>query len=272
MNLSTAVQSSIGRKLISGLTGLLLIGFVVGHLTGNFLLFVGPEAFNSYAYFLEHSFHGAGLIIAELGLIAFFGAHIWSGMSVWLNKKKARPVDYKVSGNAGGASKKSPASMNMALTGIVLLVFVVWHVIQFKFGVTDNRGVQMVTVDGIEMTNLYGRVIHAFGKPVFVGFYMVVMVLLGSHLWHGAWSAFQSLGLANNKYLPTLKLGANALAVLLAVGFLFLPGAIFFAHGHFDKIDQVYMQEHILDKPSQGQTQTVNGDVNTKTQTESDNG
>lgn len=260
MNLSTAVQSSIGRKLISGLTGLLLIGFVIGHLTGNFLLLVGPEAFNDYAYFLEHSFHGAGLIIAELGLVAFFGAHIWSGMSVWLNKKKARPNDYKVSGDAGGQSKKSFASTNMALTGILLLVFVVWHIIQFKYGFTDERSVQTVTVNGIEMKNLYGRVIHAFGKPVFVGFYMVIMVMLGTHLWHGGWSAFQSLGLANNKYLPTIKLGANVLAVLLAVGFLFLPGVIYFAHDHFDKADQAYVQQYLFD-----------GDVNTKPQTESDN-
>ncbi len=110
MNLATAAQSSIGRKIINGFSGLLLVGFVIGHLTGNFLLLAGPEAFNNYAHLLEHMFHGAALPLVEIGLVLVFLAHIWSGVTVWNNKAKARKHAYAVPGDAGGRSKKSVSS------------------------------------------------------------------------------------------------------------------------------------------------------------------
>ncbi len=242
MNLAAAAQSSIGRKLISGLTGLLLIGFVIGHLTGNFLLLVGPEAFNNYAYFLEHLFHGAGLYVAEVGLIILFASHAWSGYRVWDQKWKARPTKYVEPGDAGGKSKKSISSTSMLWTGCLLLLFVVWHVAQFKFGIVDTMDRTFTAADGRHMKDLYGLVIDTFANPLWTGLYLVVMAGLGVHLWHGAWSAFQSLGLANDSYLPRITLVANFLAVVLAIGFLFLPAYIMIDNANLKKKDQDYMR------------------------------
>lgn len=253
MNLATAAQSSIGRKLINGISGLLLVGFVIGHLTGNFLLLVGPEAFNDYAYFLEHMFHGAGLIVAEAGLIVLFLSHAYSGYTVWANKWKARTSEYQSPADAGGRSKKSVASTSMLWTGILLLAFVIWHVAQFKFGVIDTTN-RDVVVDGVAMRDLYGLVIDTFANPLWTGIYLVIMVALGTHLWHGAWSAFQSLGLANDKYLPTINKGAHALAAVLAAGFLFLPSYICLRAEHFQQLDDAYMQTY----QTSGDTTTTN--------------
>ncbi len=243
MNLATAAQSSIGRKLISGLTGLLLVGFVIGHLTGNFLLLAGPEAFNNYAYFLEHLFHGAGLIIAEIGLIVLFLSHAWSGFQVWNNKWNARKKNYEVPGDAGGKSKKSVSSTTMLWSGVLLLAFVVWHVAQFKFGIIDT-GNRAVMVDGVEMRNLYGIVVDTFAQPLWTGIYVIIMVMLGFHLWHGAWSAFQSMGLANDLYLPTITKVAHFLSIVLAVGFVALPTSIFVFSNHFKAESDKYMQQY----------------------------
>jgi succinate dehydrogenase cytochrome b subunit len=243
MNLATAAQSSIGRKLISGFTGLLLVGFVIGHLTGNLLLLAGPEAFNNYAYFLEHIGHGYGLILAEIGLIVLFLSHAWSGYSVWRRKWEARKSSYSAPGDAGGASKKSISSESMLWTGILLLLFVVWHVAQFKFGVIDTAN-RDITVDGVEMRNLFGLVVDTFGNPIWTGLYLIIMAMLGLHLWHGAWSAFQSLGLANGKYLPTITKASHAVAAVLAFGFLALPAYILAANSEFKKTDQVYMTKY----------------------------
>ncbi len=258
MNLAKAVNSSVGRKLITGLTGLLLVGFVIGHLTGNLLLFAGPKAFNEYAYFLETMFHGAGIIVAEIGLILLFGFHAWSGISVWRNKAKARPQAYQVKENAGGTSRKTLSSTTMLWTGLLLLAFVVIHVAQFKLGVIDPVADRMVTVDGVEMKNLFGRVVDAFAQPLTAVFYMVVMAMLGLHLWHGAWSAFQSLGLANSSYLPTIEKAAHAIAVLLAVGFLFLPGVIFVANDHFQKQNAAFVSEYSAAVYDQGSSDRAN--------------
>jgi succinate dehydrogenase cytochrome b subunit len=242
MNLAAAAQSSIGRKLINGITGLLLVGFVVGHLIGNFLLLAGPEAFNGYAYFLKTLGHGALLPVVEIGLVVLFLSHAYSGYTVWDKKWKARKSDYAEPGNAGGKSHKSLSSTSMLWSGCLLLAFVVWHVAQFKFGIIDRTN-RNVTVDGVEMYDFYGVVVDTFGDPIWTGIYMVIMAVLGLHLWHGTWSAFQSLGLANSKYLPTINKLAHGLAIILAAGFLLLPAYILINNASLKALDQTYMQQ-----------------------------
>ena len=215
------LTSSVGKKFVSGFTGLCLVLFLIAHLIGNLLLFVGPDAFNSYAYFLEHLGHGAAIYVAEAGLILFFVLHMITGTSVFLKKRRARSQPYFKEGNAGGASRKTLASRSMIVTGLVLLVFVVLHVKMFKFGPAE-----MVMVDGKEMKDLYTLVVYTFKVPLISLAYTAVMILLGLHLRHGIWSAFQSLGAANPKYMPVLQAGGLVLAVLLAVGFLMLPMCI----------------------------------------------
>lgn len=221
-----AARSSVGKKLISGLTGLLLCGFVASHLVGNLLLLVGADAFNEYAHFLETLGHGYAIYGAEAGLIAFFVFHIVSGVMVALDRRRARPSGYKKRGNAGGASRKTLASRSMIITGVVLLVFLVLHVWMFKYGPGIEAG-YTTTLDGETHRDLYRLVVEWFKIGPVTAVYVAVMLLLGNHLRHGFWSAWQSLGVNSPKYMPLIHRLGIAFALLIALGFLLIPVLIY---------------------------------------------
>jgi succinate dehydrogenase / fumarate reductase cytochrome b subunit len=226
--------SSVLKKLLTGITGLSLVLFLIAHLIGNLTLFAGPEVFNAYARFLHHFMHGMFIRFAEIGLLTFFVVHIWSALSVQWNKKKARPSDYQKSEYAGGPSKKSFHSLYMAVSGGIILLFVIVHLFNFKYA--DHDAVGTMTLEtGIEVVNVYKLVVSTFqGNFGYVLFYMLAMGVLCSHLMHGIWSAFQSLGLARPSTIPYLHLIGMALAVALSVGFFLLPLLIFMMRGTFD--------------------------------------
>ncbi len=220
VSFGSAAWSSVGKKVITGLTGFCLIGFVVVHLIGNLTLFLGPHAFNDYAHFLENALHGWLIYGFELGLFVIFIFHIVSAFTVaWTDKRNARQQGYKYNRNAGGKSRKTLASRTMIYTGAILLVFVIGHIYLFKFGnhEIDSHGVK----------NLYKTVVTVFKGTGFTVFTVVAMILLGFHLRHGFWSAFQSLGWANDKYLPILVRIALVFAILLAIAFIAIPIYLF---------------------------------------------
>jgi len=215
----TVAWSSVGKKVITGLTGLALIGFVLVHLIGNLTLFIGPHAFNEYAHFLETAAHGWLIYAFEIFIFVVFMFHIVSAVTVaWTDKRKGRDTGYKYAKDAGGKSRKTLASKTMIYTGALILFFVIAHIYLFKFNggnphETDQHGVK----------NLYKAVVEVFKGPGFTIFTIVAMILLGFHLRHGFWSAFQSLGLANDKYLPVLVNVALAFGIVLAIGFIIIP-------------------------------------------------
>jgi len=221
-----AARSSIGKKLISGLTGLLLSGFIVGHLIGNLLLLVGPEAFNAYAHFLETFGHGFAVYVAEAGLILVFLFHIVTGLTVAWDRLRARPARYVKMANAGGASHKTIASRSMIVTGLIILVFLVLHIWMFKFGPGVDAG-YTTSVDGETSRDLYRLVVEWFQIGPVTAAYVLVMLLLGTHLRHGFWSAFQSLGANNPKYMPFIYGFGSVFAVVMAIGFLVIPVIIY---------------------------------------------
>jgi succinate dehydrogenase / fumarate reductase cytochrome b subunit len=217
----SAAWSSVGKKVITGLTGFCLIGFVAVHLLGNFTLFLGPHAFNSYAHFLETALHGWLIYAFEIGIFLIFIFHIVSAVTVaWTDKRKARQQGYKYSKDAGGKSRKTLASRTMIYSGTILLVFVVGHIYLFKFGNHE--------VDANGVKNLFKTVVEVFKGVGFTVFTVVAMILLGLHLRHGFWSAFQSLGWANDKYLPLLVRTALVVAFLMAVAFIAIPIYLYF--------------------------------------------
>lgn len=217
-------RSSVGRKVLTGATGLGLVAFVTIHLIGNFTLLMGPEAFNGYAYFLEHLAHGMFVIVAELGLAAFFAIHAFNAIQVHLGKKKARSTPYAIQGDAGGPSRKSIASMTMIISGPLLLIFVIYHVFHFKLGPgMEDNAKYIFLYHGKEIRNLYLLVVEQFQNPLIVLIYVVAMAALGLHLVHGIWSALQSLGAANRKFLPMLVCFSLVLGILLAAGFIYIP-------------------------------------------------
>lgn len=209
---SRLLSSSIGSKLLIALTGLGLIAFLVVHLSGNLLFLVSAEAFNEYSHALVSN---PFIYAIEAGLVAVFLVHVFKTVRLYAGSKSARPERYAVTRRAGGRSRKSLASSTMIFTGLVILVFVILHLRAFKFGAWYQAE------GGIR--DLYRLQTEIFSKPGYVVFYMVSMVFIGSHLWHGVSSAAQSLGIDHPKYSPKIIWVGRALAVAIAGGFFFLP-------------------------------------------------
>ena len=219
------IGSSIGKKLLNGLTGLALMGFVVAHLAGNLTLLFGSNAFNTYSESIAR--FGFLVYVAEVGLLALIVAHAVSAIIVWNDKRSARSTRNSVEQSKGPPSKQTVFSRSMIVTGLVLLVFLVIHIWQFRFGAGISQG-YVTTVHGEPARDLYRLVVETFRSPIWVGFYTAVMILLGMHLRHGFWSAFQSIGALNPSLRPLAYSAGAVFAVLIAVGFLILPLVLFF--------------------------------------------
>lgn len=228
-NLRSLLWSSVGKKIINALTGLALVVFVIVHLIGNLKLLYGdPGPFNHYAHFYEEL--GILLYIVELGLLAMFIFHIIMAVAVWLDKRRARPEKYLKTADAGSPSKKTWSSKNMIITGLVLFVFTVVHLKHFKYGAGVTEG-YVYNEGDLVMRDLYRLVIEGFSNIYVVIAYTVAMILLGFHLRHGFWSAFQSLGVQHPRLVPLIYTVGILVAIVLAVGFVFLPVYIYFAGG-----------------------------------------
>ena len=219
--------SSVGKKVLTSITGLGLVMFVVVHLAGNLTLLLGPEAFNSYAHCLEMFLHGWFIYLAEAGLAVCFIVHAIFATTVTIDNIRARKEHYYVVGDARGASRKTLSSKTMIYTGALMLIFVILHLRHFKFGPNVDAG-YVAMVHGEEVRDLYRHVAEQFKRPWVAIGYAVLMVVLGLHLRHGAWSAFQSLGLATSKLLPIYVGIAILLAIVMVTGFVVPPLYILF--------------------------------------------
>lgn len=229
----SALRSSLGKKYLMALTGLIWTVFAIGHLTGNLLLLFGRRPFNEYAHFLEGLAHGTGVYFADLFLLLAIAIHVWHGIETQLvDKAAARPSHYRVAGSAGGKSRKGPASTGMIWTGLFLLFFLIVHIISFKFAWTYMT-VPTYDLDGLQVKDLYEVVVIRFSNALYVLFYTVAMWLFGMHLKHGVWSAFQSLGLLNKRTYPAAVSFATFFGILMAVGFLMLPVLVFVMNDSF---------------------------------------
>lgn len=206
------VSTSIGRKLVMGLTGIGLSGFLIVHLSGNLLVIVGKEQFNAYAEWLHHQ---PWLLPAQIGLYILFFVHIATALSLASQNKKARGSEYAFK----AASDASMGSRSMVLTGLLVLVFLVFHLINFKFG--DKSG-----PDG-----LYGLVAATLSHPFWFVFYLGAMALLGLHLSHGVRSALQSFGVNHPAHNQGLKGLCLLIAVALALGFASIPVWVILTQG-----------------------------------------
>lgn len=215
--------SPIGKKIITGVTGLGLTLFVLVHMTDNLVLFTSASAYNQLAHFINSL--GILLYIIEFILLGLVVFHAASAISIKLNSQQARPVGYKQLKSAGKPSKQSLSSRTMLITGLVLLVFLVLHLLTFKFG-----AYYPTVINGVEMRDLAALVIEKFQHPLYAFGYVGVMLLLGFHLRHGIWSGLQSLGVMNRNLSPMVYAIALILAILIAIGFLILPLAIYFGY------------------------------------------
>lgn len=214
-------SSTLGRKYLMGASGMALVLFLVIHLLGNLTLYAKTgDPMNTYAARL-HAL-GIGLVVLEIGLAATILLHIVTAFQVTFTSKAARPIGYESPKSKGGPTKNTVGSRNMIITGIVLMVFLIVHIAQFRFGPEIEDG-YTATVDGLMVHDIYRVVVEAFVQPKWVAFYVGCMAFLGFHLRHGYWSAFQSLGLINPRWSKPIHLLGLLIALLLAFGFLFIP-------------------------------------------------
>lgn len=199
--LTQTLWSSVGKKLLMAVTGLSFCGFLAGHLAGNLTIYGGRNAFNSYAEHL-HSL-GPLLTLAEWGLLVFAIVHVCTGLILFFQNFKARTSRYVVNKKAGG---RTIGSATMPYTGILLLAFVIFHLINFHFVDKTN-------------TTIYQIVTEAFKNPIYVIIYVLAMIVAALHVSHGFWSAFQTIGFNHEKYMPFIM--ALSIVFSLAVGFGF---------------------------------------------------
>jgi len=210
---NTFVSSTIGRKLIMAATGVVLFGFVIAHMLGNLQMYLGAEVFNGYAASLREILHGGGLWIARAVLLAAVGLHIWAAASLTMLDRAARPVGYR----QWAAQKSTYASRSMRWSGVFLLVFIIFHLLDLTIGTVHPSFTE---------GDVYHNVIASFRVVPVAVFYIAAMLMLGMHLRHGASSFLQTLGLNHPRHERAVQTVALGFAALVVLGNLTFPIAV----------------------------------------------
>lgn len=213
-------SSSIGRKWIVALTGIILVLFVIGHLLGNLSIFLGPEAINSYA----HSLQGLGklLWVIRLFLLACVVLHIWFTIKLWRENLAARPQKYAVKNTI----QTTVYARLMRLSGLVVLAFVLFHLAEFTWQAFTPE--YRTWVDDKGRHDVYRMVVAGFSSPFVSGFYILAIGLLAMHLSHGIASLFQTLGITTAKMRPLFEKWGRLVAWVIFAGYVSIPLAVFF--------------------------------------------
>lgn len=227
-------RTTVAAKLLVALTGLVLVGFVVGHLLGNLQIFLGREVLNDYGEFLHSK--PELLWTARIVLLVMIGVHIWLTIVLRRGTFAARPSRYVVERTL----ETSLPARWMLLSGLLVLAFILYHLAHFTLGWTqqaqlvdpDSGAVQYVNMLELKdpmntaRHDVYGMVVRGFQNPLVVGLYVVAQVLLAMHLYHGVSSMLQTLGLNNGKNKRLLRLIGPVVAVVVMLGYISIPVAV----------------------------------------------
>jgi succinate dehydrogenase / fumarate reductase cytochrome b subunit len=216
--LTSLWSSTIGKKYVMAITGLIWFGYLIVHLWGNLKIYAGPPFLNDYAGFLRtvgEPFFGFSqlLWLARIILIPAFVVHIWAAISLTSRDNKARPKTYSMRRNL----ESTFASRTMIYGGIFILLFVIWHVLDLTFGTVNpsfNEG------------QTYHNVVASLTRPIISLFYILAMIAVGLHLFHGVWSMFQTLGWNTTRTNRLIRNFATFAAVLLTLGNISIPIAV----------------------------------------------
>ena len=218
-NIRRVFTSSVGTKLLIGLTGLALFVYLVTHLLGNALIFLGRETFNEYS----HTLISNPLIVPiEIGLLLVFLLHVYKAVTMWVANQAARPVRYQKKALAGHTSRKSVSSSTMIATGVIVLVFILVHVKQFKYGTF------YAAAGNPAVRDLYRTEVEVFSQPLWVAFYVISTALVALHLRHGISSAFQSIGFDHPLYTRRLVTWGIVAAIVVGGGLAVIPLLVYF--------------------------------------------
>ena len=203
-------ETTNGKKVVMALTGFILFGFLLGHMAGNLQVFAGRKSSTSMPCICELSVRCSGSSAAH----CFFPVilHITASVQLWSLQRAARPVQYQKKKNEDSCY----ASRTMTWSGPIIFFFVVYHLMHFTW----------ISFPGYEHLKPYENIVYGFQQPGIAGVYILAMLLLSMHLYHGLWSMFQSLGIAHPRYTPKLKLFAKVFTALLAIGFIAVPVSV----------------------------------------------
>jgi succinate dehydrogenase / fumarate reductase cytochrome b subunit len=212
-------RSSVGKKMIVAITGVILILFVMGHLLGNLQIFLGPDWINGYSQHLRDL--GPLLWAIRLFLLVAVIIHIWVTIQLAIENRRARPERYMDRQYV----KATFASRHMVVSGLIVLAFIIYHIAHFTVRVTDPR-FALLKMDPLGHYDVYSMMVYGFQNYYVSGFYVLGLFLLALHLTHGSSSFFQSLGLNDKKLTPRFALGGRIFAWLLFIGYTSIPVAI----------------------------------------------
>jgi succinate dehydrogenase cytochrome b subunit len=205
--------SSVGKKAVMAVTGLIMLAYLITHVLANLLIFQGPEKINAYSRFLHGT--GGALWAARLVLLAAVGLHIVAAVQLASRRRAARPIGYA----AGRESQVSTlASRTIRWGGALILVFLVYHILHFTLGTVHPSFVE---------GDPYHNVVAGFSNPLVVLFYEVALVAVGLHLYHGIWSSGRSLGVSSPSPQPLRRQLALVLSVMVWAGFTVIPLAVY---------------------------------------------
>jgi succinate dehydrogenase / fumarate reductase, cytochrome b subunit len=212
---ATLLGSSVGKKIVMAVTGIVLSLFVLGHMVGNLQAFLpnGPEALDHYGALLKELVHGSAIWFIRGGLLLAVGLHAWAYLMLTQKSWAARPKGYEVN----DFEEATFASRSMRWTGPILGAFIVYHLMHFTIG-----NVHPHFVEG----KVYQNLITGLAPVPIALFYVVAMGCLAFHLWHGAWSMLQTLGLSHPKYLKARTVFAVVFTILVTGGFVLVPIAV----------------------------------------------
>lgn len=206
-------RTSVGKKAVMAVTGIIMVAYLITHVLANLLVFQGPDRINAYSRFL----HGTGwaLWAARLVLLVAVGLHIVAAVQLAVRSRAARPARYA----AGRDSQVSTvASRTIRWGGVLILVFLVYHILHFTLGTVHPSFVE---------GDPYHNVVAGFGNPIVVLFYELALAAVGLHLYHGIWSSGRSLGMSGPSPRPLKRQLALVLALLVWAGFAIIPLAVY---------------------------------------------
>ncbi len=213
MRRATFLGSSIGQKVVMAVSGLVLYTFVIGHMLGNLQIFLGRQVMNHYAVFLREFLHGQGLWIARAGLRVAVVLHVWMAVALTLSNWAARPVGYR----EWQARESTYASRTMVWSGPLLALFILYHLAHLTLGIAGQ---------GFREGEVYDNVVLGFTNPFVSAFYILAMLALGLHMYHGFWSLLQSLGLSHARWNTLRRTVSTLLAVVVVAGNISIPVAV----------------------------------------------
>jgi len=206
-------DTTIGKKAVMAVTGFILFGFIVGHLLGNLQIYESPEKINHYSELLKSM--PALLWGTRIILLVSVILHIWASFALWRLQRAARPIPYVKKANL----HSTYASRTMMWSGPIILAFVIYHLLNFTFGTVHPGG-------PFDEHNVYNNVVTGFQFWPSSIFYIIAMIMLCYHLYHGLWSMFQSLGFSHPVYTPWIQRAAKVVAVLIAIGYVSIPVSV----------------------------------------------